>query len=89
LASEANTSAVRDFLTPKKLKHICGFLGLTGFYRRFIKDYAIIAKQLYQLTKKDQPFHWSPACETAFLALKDALTSPQVLAFPDFSKPFT
>ena len=79
--------AIKNYPTPKKLKQVRGFLGLSGFYRRFISNYAQTAKPLYHLTKKDVPFQWTEECQVAFDSLKEALTSDSVLAFPDFQKP--
>ena len=64
------------------------FLGLANYYRRFIKDFAPIAKPLHHLTEKDVKFEWTPACQEAFELLKSKLTSPPVLAHPDFQLPF-
>ena len=65
-----------------------GFLGLVGFYRRFIKGYATIASPLSQLLTKAE-LVWSPEAESAFQRLKNAVTTTPVLALPDFTKPFT
>jgi len=65
-----------------------GFLGLVGFYRRFIKGYATIASPLSQLLTKAE-LVWSPEVENAFQMLKNAVTTALVLALPDFTKPFT
>lgn len=73
---------------PSNLKQSRGFLGLTGFYRRFIKNYASISSELTELLKKDS-FHWHTRAQKSFDALKTALTNAPVLALSDFSNPFT
>ena len=62
-------------------------MGLAGYYRKFMKGYAVITKPLTHLLKKGE-FGWGPEGEVAFLKLKQALTLAPVLAFPNFSKPF-
>ena len=79
---------IKSYPKPKNLKQVRGFLGLTGFYRKYIKHYAIIAQPLYNLTKKDVTFKWSDECQEAFDKLKNHITSESILAFPDFNKPF-
>ena len=82
------TGKVRNFPTPTNLTELRGFLGLSGFYRKFIAGYSEIAEPLIALTRKEVPFHWSSHCEIAFNKLKHALVSPPVLAYPDFNKRF-
>ena len=64
------------------------FLGLAGFYRRFVRDFSTIAAPLNELTKKDVPFLWGTAQEEAFTVLKDKLTHAPLLQLPDFNKTF-
>lgn len=72
--------------TPTCVKALRGFLGLTGYYRRFVKHYGIISKPL-NLIKKRGLFQWSKEVEEAFQALKRAMSSTGVLALPNFAKP--
>ena len=81
-------SAVRDFPRPHNVKTVRSFLGISNYYRRFIKDFAKIAAPLNRLLRKDQKFLWTDACEQAFKALKEALISAPILAFPNFSETF-
>ncbi|GBG93162.1 hypothetical protein CBR_g59765 [Chara braunii] len=81
-------AAVQEAPAPVTLTQVQAFLGLASYYRRFIKGFAGIAKPLTNLLKKEEQLIWTPECEAAFQALKEALTSAPVLARPDPTKPF-
>lgn len=80
--------AVRNFPRPKNDKNIKQFLGLAGYYRRFICNFSKIAKPLTALLKKGEPFKWLESQETAFKELKEQLCTEPLLQHPDFTKPF-
>lgn len=80
--------AVMNFKQPKTPTDVKSFLGLAGYYRKFIRNFSKIAKPLTELTKKETPFHWTDRTQNAFQILKDKLCSAPVLKFPDFSKQF-
>jgi predicted aspartyl protease len=80
---------IKTMVPPSNVRSVREFLGLTGFYRRFIKDYSHLAKPLHSITHKDVPFQWSKECQNSFELLKEKLISSPVLVYPDFSKPFT
>lgn len=71
--------AVSDFPRPQRQKELRSFLGLSSYFRRFIRGFATIAAPLNNLLKNNSTFTWSPECESAFTSLKAALTSDPVL----------
>ncbi|KAL5517640.1 hypothetical protein EMCRGX_G003226, partial [Ephydatia muelleri] len=87
---KGKVAAVEAFPVPKTKKDVRAFLGLTGYYRKFIPEYATIAAPLTELTKKEQPncLAWSSGCAEAFEALKRHLCTSPVLKCPNFGRPF-
>ena len=87
---KGKVAAVEAFPVPKTKKDVRVFLGLTGYYRKFIPEYATLAAPLTELTKKEQPncLVWSSECAEAFDALKRHLCTSPVLKCPDFECPF-
>jgi hypothetical protein len=77
-----------DWKPPKSVHQIRSFLGLAGYYHRFIPDFTRITKPTTELLKKGVKFVWSEACEKAFHTLRQYLTSAPVLVQTDNSKPF-
>jgi hypothetical protein len=79
---------VSNWASPTSTKELRDFLGLAGYYRKFVWHFGILTKPLTELLKKNSLFHWTPAHEQSFQALKQALSSSPVLSLPDFFKPF-
>ena len=95
------TEALKSWPVPHNLKTLRSFLGFAGYYRRFVKDYAKIVKPLNELLvghptnktgKKSKrskvPWEWGPKQQSAFETIIEKLTSPPILAYADFTKPF-
>jgi hypothetical protein len=79
---------VRQFPKPTAMTNVRSFLGLTGYYRKYIKGYSRMAGPLFELTKKDVVFVWDHECQKAFDDLKKALVQAPVLVRPNFQEPF-
>ena len=85
---KAKVEAIESWPQPQTVTQVRSFLGLAGFYRRFVRDFSTIAAPLNELTRKDVPFTWGTAQEEAFTVLKDKLTHAPLLQLPDFNKTF-
>jgi len=85
----SKVQAVLNWPTPTKVGEVHSFLGLTGYYRRFVQDYAKITAPLSDLLKKDTTFMWTQEHSAAFEKLKVAMATAPVLLIPDPNKPFT
>ena len=81
--------AIEQWTTPTKVNHIQQFLGICGYYRRFIKDFSNVAAALYNLLKKDVKWKWTTECDKAFKELKRKLVTYPIVRKPDFNREFT
>ena len=79
---------VMDWKAPTSVSEIQSFLGLAGYYHRFIPDFSKIAKPMTSLLQKDHKFVWTEGCEVAFCTLRKLLTTAPILAHPNIEKPF-
>jgi hypothetical protein len=82
---------VRDVLNwkpPTNVSEICSFLGLAGYYHRFIQDFSKLAKPMIGLLEKGKVFKWTHDCQVSFEELKEHLTTAPILVLPNLSKKF-
>lgn len=86
-ADEDKIKAMANWPTPKNVTELCGFLGLTGYYRQFVQNYRTIAGPLTQLLQ-NEGFRWTEEAMGAFQLLKRAMMTLPVLALPNFDHPF-
>lgn len=82
------TECIRKYPEPKTVKQIQTFMGMCNYYRRYIEDYAGLARPLYNLCRKDEVYVWTEECQNAFDQFKERLSNPPILIFPDFTQPF-
>ena len=81
--------SIRTMPAPRSPKEIKQFLGLAGYYRKFVPRFSELSRPLTRLTRKDVTFEWTETCEAAFQMLKDALCEQPILRYPDSKKPYT
>ncbi|WVZ58178.1 hypothetical protein U9M48_008473 [Paspalum notatum var. saurae] len=89
MVDPSKISSVMDWKVPEVVKEVHGFLGLAGYYRRFIESFSKITKPMTSLLEKGVPFIWSKERQAAFNELKKRLTIAPVLTLPDLTKSFT
>jgi hypothetical protein len=80
--------AIANWPPLENVKHLRSFLGLAGYYRKFVQHFGIICKLLIELLKKGSLFIWTDKHQQAFATLKHASVTAPVLALPDFTKQF-
>jgi hypothetical protein len=80
---------VLSWKTPQNISDIRSFLGLAGYYRRFIKGFSKISRPMMELLAKGNTFEWTPRRETSLQELKKRLTMAPVLTMPDMEKLFS
>ena len=81
------TVKVATWQVPISKKETQQFLGFANYYRRYIKDFAQLARPLHRLTENTSSFRWTDECQSSFDQLRRCLCSAPVLAYPDFEKP--
>ena len=84
----SKTHAIQHMQPPTMAKQVLAFLGLDGYYRKFIKGFAKIAKLLTMLTQQQVKFEWTPMHHTTFLHLKEAIIQAPILHYPDPNKKY-
>lgn len=82
-------ASIKEWPQPTNQKELRSFLGMAGYYRRFVSQFGVLCKPLTNLLKKGTIFVWTSETEAAFQALKKALILAPVLALPNFSLPFS
>ena len=80
--------SIKNMPAPRTSKEVKQFLGLIGYYRKFIPKFSDVARPLIYLTKKDMPYEWTAECTKTFKMLKSLLIQEPILKYPDPSKPY-
>lgn len=84
---QSKVKAILEWPKPITITELRGFLGLIGYYRKFVRNYGILAQPLTNLLKQGN-FFWTAEADASFLALKKALTTTPTLTIPNFNEPF-
>jgi hypothetical protein len=84
----SKVEAVSKCRQPTNISEVRSFLGMAGYYRRFIKGFSSIARPMTELLKKHHKFVWTPKCEGSFQIIKEKLTTAPVLTLPDIHQDF-
>jgi hypothetical protein len=84
----SKVEAVSKWRQPSNVSEVLSFLGMAGYYRRFIKGFSSIARPMTELLKKDYKFVWTPKCEGSFQIIKEKLTTAPVLTLPNIHRDF-
>lgn len=79
---------IKEFPVPRDLTQLRGFIALASYYRKFVKNFSSVVEPLNRLLKKNTPYVWGKDQHDAFERLKTCLTTPPILAYPNFEKPF-
>jgi hypothetical protein len=85
---EGKVKVVRDFTVPTNTKQLTAFIGLAGYYRKFVPRFSPIVKTLHELKGKNVPYVWGTRQDQAFQTLKDILCNEPLLQDPDFKREF-
>ena len=81
--------SIKNMPAPRTPKVVKQFLGLIGYYQKFVPKFSDVARPLTNLTKKDMPYEWTPECTKTFKMLKNLLIQEPILKYPDPTKPYT
>jgi hypothetical protein len=84
----SKVEAISKWKQPSNVSEVRSFLGMAGYYHRFIKGFSSIARPMTELLKKDNKFVWTPKCEESFQIIKKKLTTAPVLTLPDIHQSF-